>query len=394
MAASERVVAPHFHRLACLLLGLLSAPALADTTAWEFFNPLDPYRPNPSYHWNSGIPPAGCPYESVNRLLSRFYYEWLPGGFETLENAVAAMTGVIGTCAVENWSYGSVSCVSWYEQAATQPEPPLPDGYPPKNRTSYYVRTLPDGMLNFTGDSMRVDYTRHSRCSNGSYWTGTYYGQVIRQYALDPCPVKPLTPLPEGDACAKSLDEGRGQDINGACAAYRLTPEMESAAVCLANKITSVGVPYSGSTATIRNPAYQNHWAEIWRKWMQLTGNTLTPAEKAACANRKITIKAALDQHGITSKPPAYSPTDSHVTGNAIDVSRTTVKQVLDKILADSRWLDLPCYTDVYGLTDYVRSSAWNPPACPLSSGTKWLGEWYDPVHFQYQPLNVGASCP
>ncbi len=178
------------------------------------------------------------------------------------------------------------------------------------------------------------------------------------------CPIAPLQPLPD-DPCTQSLEAGRGVDVNGACVAG-LTPEMQQEAQCLANKITSLGIPYPGPTATVRTPAYQAHLQEIWKKLIEL-GKLKDPVVKQACASRKAEIESHKLSHGLTDEPAKSS---RHETGEAVDVGNDVVRELINRVT-----------TDTSGVQDYINSPFANPPACNLRWGGKFRRR--DSIHFQ-----------
>lgn len=197
-------------------------------------------------------------------------------------------------------------------------------------------------------------------------------------WAPDRCPVEPLTPLPD-DACTQSLEAGRGQDINGACPA--LTDEMQRQERCLADKITALNIPYNGPTAGVRTAAYQAHLLQIWNNLIKI--DRLPPAQQQLCTARYAELNQEKSAHGLTYKPGADS---EHVEGRAIDISKDTVNQALHAVITNPNFIDLPANTDVWGFTDYLYSSTWNPS---LSSGggcsLYWAGRFKKPdiVHFE-----------
>ena len=87
--------------------------------------------------------------------------------------------------------------------------------------------------------------------------------------------------------CAKSLETGAGTDVNGACP--DLTENMKEQAQCLSDKITALGITYSGPSATIRSLEYQTHLREVWDKNVELK-RIIDPKIKQACASLRAEI--------------------------------------------------------------------------------------------------------
>jgi len=147
---------------------------------------------------------------------------------------------------------------------------------------------------------------------------------------------------------------------------------------CLRRKLQSLDVAYI-LTGSIRTSAYQNHLAEIWEKSEIL--RNLNAEKKKACVAKGITqqINAEKDAHGLKSEPPPYGPGDSHVDGNAVDLSITTVDQAGQQLPLLYR------VCNAFGcnltLQDYLDSVTFSGPACSLI----W-GKFFNPtdkVHFQ-----------
>lgn len=179
------------------------------------------------------------------------------------------------------------------------------------------------------------------------------------------CPIAPLAPI--ADPCAQSLEAGRGVDVNGACPS--LTPTMQQAAQCLANKITSLGISYPGPEATIRSTAYQSHLKEIWTKDIALKA-LADPAVIQGCATRRAEISAELTNHHLTARP-ANPSSSKHETGEAVDVGTGVAKALIENVPAGT--------SDV---EDYINSATVNPPPCNLRWGGRFQNP-YDPVHFE-----------
>jgi hypothetical protein len=186
-----------------------------------------------------------------------------------------------------------------------------------------------------------------------------------------PCPVPPLKPLPPDDYCAQSLEAGKGKDVYGACS-IALTPATQQQAQCLANKIGALNIPYDGPESTVRSPAYQAHFKEIWENsaWLDAIEEQGDPAVIQACAARRAEVASHMGYHGIVGEPAKSD--SNHLSGQAIDVASSVVQQMMAAV--GTEWSDVQ---------DYVRSNQVNPPACNLTWGGRFRR--YDPVHFQLQ---------
>jgi len=198
------------------------------------------------------------------------------------------------------------------------------------------------------------------------------------------CPIDPLPPLPTDDACAQSLENGAGEDVDKACP--ELTDEMKKQAQCVYDKIWKLSPPisYSKPSATIRNTAYQSHLVDVWNKSIEIENKRLSGAEKLACA----AVIAHVTRHGIDSPPSQSGNQAPHVLGRAIDIPKDTAKalkrQVATFITKPKPPGCLPCndvITILGDVQDYVNSATENPPACNL----RWGGRFapVDKVHFQ-----------
>jgi hypothetical protein len=192
-----------------------------------------------------------------------------------------------------------------------------------------------------------------TKCPPPEKWDG-------QKCALE-CPIKPLSDDYKKDACAASLEEGRGTDVRGACPT--LTDDTKNQERCLAKKITQLGIPYSGPTATFRPVVYQNHLREVWQKWLEL-GKIEDPEVLKTCSSVIAQVKAEKDDtHGL-DYPPA--PDSNHTNRTAFDISRTTIKELMNRV--STEWDDVQTYVDA-------------PPACHL----RWGGRFGRPdrVHFE-----------
>lgn len=231
---------------------------------------------------------------------------------------------------------------------------------------SIFQLSIPPGSEVTHAISFVIGVPFYMSCTDGfeGLFVGSCAGNVISKQRDQQCPIAPLQPLPN-DPCTQSLEAGRGVDVNGACVAG-LTPEMQQQAQCLADKITSLGVPYSGPTSTIRTGAYQAHLREIWEKLIELE-NLEDPAVKQACTSRKAEIEAHKLSHGLTDRPATSS---QHEIGNALDAGKDVIRELINRVT-----------TDTSDLQDYVNSPFPNPPACNL----RWGGRFQrrDTVHFQ-----------
>lgn len=168
------------------------------------------------------------------------------------------------------------------------------------------------------------------------------------------------------DACAASLHDGKGDDVRGQCKVV-LTDQMKTEAMCLADKIGLLGVPYPGPSGKIRNSVYQAHLKEVYEKDIDLR-KLNDPKDIQACAALRIEVDVELAHHGRIRKP-AKPGSSKHETGETIDVPEQVVEALKSKTLDR--------------VEEYVRSPLPNPPgACNLRWGGNFKDE-YDPVHFE-----------
>ncbi|MGA7594572.1 MAG: hypothetical protein WCA64_05180 [Gallionella sp.] len=237
--------------------------------------------------------------------------------------------------------------------------------------------------------------TNPSACTCNDKYQPDPSGQ--RCVPVSECSIKPLKDLPSDDACAQSLEAGHGVDVRGECQSLdkRLTGN-DGQLQCFANKIAAINVtanptiPYSGPTATIRNPAYQAHLQDVWDTMIKLN-NLSDPAKINACKLLRDNVIAekgcdSSDSCGDKCTPGShcldYRPPDStnHSAGTSFDVSRSTINGLLSELTP------LP-HTPMTALqklqiqrtviADWLAS----PTACNLFWGGNWLHPDY--VHFQ-----------
>ncbi|MBI3480353.1 MAG: hypothetical protein HY016_08375 [Nitrosomonadales bacterium] len=203
------------------------------------------------------------------------------------------------------------------------------------------------------------------------------------------CPIDPLPspPPPFDDACSNSLEKGNGVDVDNACPNL-LSPEMKAGSVCLANKINKLAlpVPYTGSSATVRTAAYQNHLLAVWNKLIEIEDKKLTDTQKLACASVITDVGNEMAWHGLDAPPSKKGNQAPHVLGNALDIPMDVVNAMITKVTTPPTISKLclictPVMLPASDVQDYINSATANPPACNL----RWGGRFkhYDPVHFQ-----------
>ncbi len=211
----------------------------------------------------------------------------------------------------------------------------------------------------------------------------------------DPCPVARVTPVPENDVCAQTLEAYNPTQAQKTAACGTLTTGMQTAVNCFADKLSRINNPTTGQpiplriTADIRNLAYQAHFREIWDKMEDIVFEiTRNPALQTACAARRAEIAAekgcdnagpcapcsaptaTARRHCLASRPAPPNPNDAtHVQGNAIDVDRG---QTVDPLQSALNQRTPP--QSIQGQLDA-------PTNCRLD----YLGA-QDPVHFQLRP--------
>ena len=204
----------------------------------------------------------------------------------------------------------------------------------------------------------------------------------------DPCPIDPLPDLPTDD-CSKSLEAGRGKDVNNACSS-KLLPEMQRQAQCLADKIHALGLstPYTGPSATVRTAAYQKHLLEVWEKLEEIKKKVRTDEQKQACATVIANANNEMEWHKIKSEPSNKGNEAPHVEGKAIDIPMDVVDALKARVSNTTFVTFTGCIfcmpiaiTTIGDVQDYVNSAVVNPTACNL----KWGGRFkrIDEVHFQ-----------
>ena len=217
-------------------------------------------------------------------------------------------------------------------------------------------------------------------------------GGCVRRVA---CPVAALTPVPADDVCAQTLEAYNATPAQKTAACGTLTPPMQTAVNCFANKLSQINNPATGQpiplriTADIRNIAYQAHLREVWDRMQNLVDETTeNPALQTACAARRAEIAAekgcdnagpcetcnattaTARRHCLVARPARPNPNDAtHVQGNAIDVSRGQTLEPLEVALSQR----IPPQS-IQGLLN-------SPTNCNLD----WLGA-ADQVHFQLRP--------
>ncbi|MGV8935246.1 MAG: hypothetical protein ACOH1I_11505 [Gallionellaceae bacterium] len=209
------------------------------------------------------------------------------------------------------------------------------------------------------------------------------------------CPeVEALTPLPKDDACALSLDKGRGKDVDGKCPP--LSPALPGQIQCFANKIAATNatampkIAYSEPTALFRNAAYQAHLREIWDKMKKLNkdenrNNTACQArrneiiaEKGCSASEGCDKKqCTVGSHCIVYQPATSS---NHTKGTAFDVPKDTIKGLL-QALTPLPPAPMTPLKQLQAQRFWIATWLANPTTCNLY----WGGNFQEPdrVHFQ-----------
>jgi len=195
--------------------------------------------------------------------------------------------------------------------------------------------------------------------------------------------VPDLTPLPQDDLCAQSLELGHGVDVNGACpqVSDALTKELQ----CFSNKIATTNalarppIPYAGPTATIRNVAYQAHMQEVWDTFIRLNKPENRSNESCQSLREKIVTEKGCGTQGhcIKYRPATFS---NHSTGTAFDVSQSAI----DGLVRELTPLP-PAPMTLAQQLQFQRSAiaGWlaNPATCTLI----WGGSFQDPDIFHFQ---------
>ena len=207
------------------------------------------------------------------------------------------------------------------------------------------------------------------------------------------CPIDPLPGLPKDDACAQSLNDGKGVDIRHQCP--DITDDMKKGVECLAKKIAAFYPPitYSGPSATIRNKAYQKHLSDVYDKSEEIAGTDWTDAEKQACAAVFSDVDKEMKWHKIKAGPSKKGDQAPHVKGEAIDIPEDVSKALIERCTKTSikalvttyfpgciKCQHIPLVTG--NVEDYINSAVINPPACNLEWGGLFKNN-YDPIHFQ-----------
>lgn len=209
-----------------------------------------------------------------------------------------------------------------------------------------------------------------------------------------PCTaIDAIPPLPKDDACAQSLNDGKGVDIRHKCP--EITEDMKKGVECLAKKIAAFYPPitYSGPSATIRNKAYQKHLSDVYNQSEEIAGTDWTDAEKQACAARIADVDKEMKWHKIKAGPSKKGDQAPHVKGEAIDISEDVANALIERCTKTN----VKAYVTTYfpgcikcqhiplvtgNVEDYINSAVINPPACNLEWGGLFKNN-YDPIHFQ-----------
>ena len=204
------------------------------------------------------------------------------------------------------------------------------------------------------------------------------------------CPIPKFPDINDSDACTKSLEKGKGKDIDGVC--DELDPEIVKQERCLAKKIRDLGISYTEPSATVRTVAYQQHFVDLW-EWHEVkipkAREDWTDAEKQACAPMVAKVEAEWGKHKIKGAPSKSGPDAPHVMRNAVDIDEGIVEAMKAAVNKSTFLVPFPSYCflclpeyPVYigDVQDYVNNPLVNPPACKL----RWGGRFrkYDGVHF------------
>jgi hypothetical protein len=210
------------------------------------------------------------------------------------------------------------------------------------------------------------------------------------------CMVPKLKDLPADDACAKSLDKGRGKDVDGKCPP--LNPALPGQIQCFADKIAATNVtarptiPYPGPSGLYRNDAYQAHLKNIWDKMIELN-NLSDPAQIMACQplrNKVIAEKGCDSIYGCSGECvtgshcirniPAKS--SNHTQGTAFDVPWGTINGLLGELTPLPPALMTP-QQKIQAQRTWVADWLAKPTACNLYWGGNFTNPGPDYIHFQ-----------
>ena len=242
-----------------------------------------------------------------------------------------------------------------------------------------------DGKLAFTFSApVAGSYSLTASCSPACANQATGAIEVKAHCSVDPLPKPPFS----GDsdpACTASLEKGAGKDVDHKCP--DLTPDMQAGAICLANKIHALAIPYTEPSATVRTVAYQNHLLAVWNKSEEIENKVWLPGEEQACAAVIANVDNEMARHGIDSDPSSSGDKAPHVLRRAIDIPKSVSKALIAQASTTNTVSMLPgclsCTTVTMtgDVEDYVNSATVNPPACNL----RWGGRFtpVDRVHFQ-----------
>jgi D-alanyl-D-alanine dipeptidase len=209
------------------------------------------------------------------------------------------------------------------------------------------------------------------------------------------CLVPKLKDLPADDACAKSLDKGRGKDVDGKC--LPLNPALPGQIQCFADKIAATNItarptiPYTGPTAQYRNDAYQAHLKDIWDRMIELNkdenrnNQACLPrrekviAEKGCDSNRGCAGECVPGSHCIRNIPATSS---NHTQGTAFDVSWGTINGLLDELTPRPPAPMTPQQT-IQAQRIWIADWLARPTACNLYWGGNFDKPTPDFIHFQ-----------
>jgi hypothetical protein len=259
--------------------------------------------------------------------------------------------------------------------------------------STYAGSTGSDGRLTFEfrAPTAGGTHTITASCTNCT-------NQTTGTIKVPGCLVEPLKDLPANDLCAQSLDAGLGKDVNGKCP--KLDDRLPAQIQCFADKITatnataSPSIPYSGPTATIRNPAYQAHLQDVWDTMIKLNqsdninNEACRPlrdkviAEKGCDSNDKCltgTPRCMAGSHCIDYRPPDYS---NHSAGTAFDVPNDTINGLYHELTP----LPPAPMTPLQKLQAHrIWIANWlaTPTACNLYWGGNFTNPGPDFIHFQ-----------
>jgi hypothetical protein len=315
-----------------------NVPPVAATPA-----PKDVYgAPYYIYDGYFSVPPGNTINEVIASWWSRYqaYWSWaFPGcsyvtGSSNYGNIVG-WVGLQGTCSGGDWIYGTLvtragspSCPADYTLSANQ------------------------CVINLT-----ATITQNSTCP--------YTYKTVQDWEREVNDPRPdLTDALENGADAHSL----------------LPEATQQAEQCFVNKFSAVLGRTPRVSAEFRSVAYQLHLQDVWKKWTALNG--ATPEVQTACAAIKAKLDGEMGRSSINEEcrkelgwrdhcivsPPAGA-NGNHTTGNAFDISRKDVDELLQTLERSGTSMD-----------QFLNLRL---PSCDLYWGGYFTNPEPDNVHFQ-----------